>query len=245
MNARRLICAFPAISRDYAAYISSTLPARFPPSKEAAWRHDLFTDSFALATMRIHSVQQVMSPVTELTENPGQCNLRSITATRPNTPIGQNLIGLWMIPSCSRRDLLQKGGLAMASLIGNSLITAPARSSPSLELDAFLGLSEKVTGQRPLDRDMGKAILEAFMSLGRVEEIITLMADATPERSQLPIANAIVAAWYTGISPVPGAREVTGFNEALMWSALTYTKPWGTCGGETGYWGAPPAEQEL
>ena len=91
---------------------------------------------------------------------------------------------------------------------------------------------------------MGKNILDAFVAAGQAGDIVTLFGDPAPEQSQLKIASAIVAAWYSGISPRPGASQVTGFNEALVWDALTYTKPWGSCGGETGYWGEPPSEQE-
>jgi hypothetical protein len=35
-------------------------------------------------------------------------------------------------------------------------------------------------------------------------------------------------------------QEVVDFTQALVWNALTFTKPWGECGGETGYWADPP-----
>ncbi len=91
---------------------------------------------------------------------------------------------------------------------------------------------------------MGKNILDAFVTAGRGEDIVSLAGDPAPQQSQTKLANAIVAAWYSGLSPLPGAREVTGFNEALVWTALSYTKPWGSCGGETGYWGDAPPDQE-
>jgi hypothetical protein len=33
---------------------------------------------------------------------------------------------------------------------------------------------------------------------------------------------------------------VATFTDALVWNALTFTKPWAECGGETGYWANPP-----
>lgn len=122
--------------------------------------------------------------------------------------------------------------------------TAGGRAAPSLNLKQFIALSSKVTGQLSLDSDMARNILEAFVSAGEAEGLTKLAAEPAPERSQEKIAGAVVAAWYSGLSPLPGARELTGFNEALVWSALTYTKPWGNCGGETGYWSEPPPGEE-
>jgi hypothetical protein len=39
---------------------------------------------------------------------------------------------------------------------------------------------------------------------------------------------------------LPGVT-VADLNGALLWDALAFTKPWGSCGGETGYWRDPPA----
>jgi len=150
-----------------------------------------------------------------------------------------------MTGNVSRRKLL-RGGISAASMlmVGVQSI-APGSAATSLSLDQFIAISTKLTEQPSLDNDMGKNILDAFVTAGQGENIATLLRDATPSRSETEMANSIVAAWYSGISPLPGAREVTGFNEALVWKALSYTKPWGSCGGETGYWADPPAEQEL
>ena len=69
-----------------------------------------------------------------------------------------------------------------------------------------------------------------------------LVAEPSPQDDHGGLANDVVAAWYSGLSPKPDATQVTGFNSALVWNALTYTKPWGSCGGNTGYWGDPPAD---
>ena len=150
-----------------------------------------------------------------------------------------------MIGIVSRRDLLRSGTSAASLVILAAPFAAPALASASPSLDEFIAVSQKVTGQSSLDAGMGKNILAAFLSAGQGGDIAALIADPAPERSQMKIASAIVAAWYSGLSPLPGAREVTGFNEALVWNALTYTKPWGSCGGETGYWSAPPPSEEL
>jgi hypothetical protein len=46
----------------------------------------------------------------------------------------------------------------------------------------------------------------------------------------------------TTAAPVGSGTEqkVADFTGALVWQALTFTKPFGECGGETGYWADPP-----
>jgi len=54
------------------------------------------------------------------------------------------------------------------------------------------------------------------------------------------LADAIVASWYSGIYDSGHGEAVATFDQALMWNALTFTKPFGWCGGDTGYWTQPP-----
>lgn len=141
----------------------------------------------------------------------------------------------------SRRVALKTFALTAYLPIGARIIS-PCNATASPSLDAFTAMSAKLTGQVLLDRGMGKSILEAFIESGHGEDIATLIADMTPEQSQLMIANAVVAAWYSGVSPLNSASQVMGFNEALVWNALSYTKPWGSCGGEIGYWSDAPLD---
>ena len=141
----------------------------------------------------------------------------------------------------SRRDVLRTGGLATSALALSAAAPPRADAATAPALDAFMAMSHRLTGQSSLDQDMGEAILAAFVATGQAGGLSALIAQPDPARSKLDIADAVVAAWYSGLSPAPGATEVTGFNEALVWNALTYTKPWGSCGGETGYWSNPPS----
>ena len=144
----------------------------------------------------------------------------------------------------SRRDLLRSSTSAASILFVSTQCTALGQAATSPSLDQFIALSQKLTGQSSLDDDMGRNIFDAFVSAGHADDLAKLISEPAPERSEAKIANALVAAWYTGFSPLPGAREVAGFNDALVWTALSYTKPWGNCGGEMGYWGEPPAVEE-
>jgi len=146
-----------------------------------------------------------------------------------------------MFGSVSRRELLAGGAAAALAVMAGAPDARSAVASANPTLDGFMALSGRLAGHAPLDATMGKNILDGFIAAGRGAEIAALIADAPQQNSTSKSADAIVAAWYSGLSPAPGARTVTGFNEALVWDALTYTKPWGSCGGETGYWADPPA----
>ncbi|MBN9592029.1 MAG: hypothetical protein J0I02_07325, partial [Alphaproteobacteria bacterium] len=52
-------------------------------------------------------------------------------------------------------------------------------------------------------------------------------------KSRPEVAKRFTAGW---------GQAVSDFNGALVWAAMTYTKPWANCGGETGYWADPPTD---
>lgn len=141
----------------------------------------------------------------------------------------------------SRRALLRTSGLVASALALGLAAPQPAHAAAAPSLDALMAMSQALAGRPSLDRDMGQAILNAFVASGQASELSALVAEADPGQSRLKIADAVLAAWYSGLSPLAGAADVTGFNEALVWDALTYTKPWGSCGGETGYWSEIPS----
>ena len=49
------------------------------------------------------------------------------------------------------------------------------------------------------------------------------------------VANELVAAWYSGMVDC----KVVLYTDALVWTAMAYSKPMGICGGVTGYWADP------
>ncbi|WP_239479965.1 sorbitol dehydrogenase family protein [Actibacterium sp. 188UL27-1] len=102
--------------------------------------------------------------------------------------------------------------------------------------DAFLKLSEAMTGAGGLSDDIASDMLSAFEAAGKGSDIAALL-DGEADR---PLENEIVAAWYSGVSPNPDDDTVLTYTDALMWSAMTYTKPLGFCGGGMGYWTEPP-----
>ena len=144
----------------------------------------------------------------------------------------------------SRRDLILAAvtvAIASAGTLGfPRALFAQAAVTP----EAFLAFSERVTGVSDLDADVATTILGGFLATGHGDELAILVSEAGD--SFTPLADAVVAAWYSGLVTTAGeggsgtAQKVTDFTGALVWQALTFTKPWAECGGETGYWADPP-----
>jgi len=55
------------------------------------------------------------------------------------------------------------------------------------------------------------------------------------------LADDLVAAWYSGVVVQGTTSRVVVYADAYMWSAMSFTKPMGRCGGMTNYWADPPA----
>lgn len=154
--------------------------------------------------------------------------------------------------SLSRRDLILAAvGAAIASA-GTVGFPSALFAQSSVTPEQFAALSERLTGTTNLDLTVATTILGGFLATGHGDEIARLVNETFD--SFTPIANAIVAAWYSGLyTTVPtgtGASDhplrqrvtrVATFDQALVWNALSFTKPWGACGGGTGYWSEPPS----
>ncbi len=80
-------------------------------------------------------------------------------------------------------------------------------------------------------------MLKTFGSIGNEDDLAALADGADDEA----LSNAILAAWYTGVSPAPDDLKVLTYTDALMWQAMEYSKPMGYCGGAMGYWAKPSA----
>ena len=139
-----------------------------------------------------------------------------------------------------RRTLLQ----ALAALGASAL--APSAHAQSLDAAAFAKLSAALTGYPQADPGTAAKVVRAFATPQRtasVRALATLVAstpasdlDAAIAAKKLDkVANDLVGAWYSGM--VDG--KVVLYTDALAWSAMTYSKPMGICGGVTGYWADP------
>jgi hypothetical protein len=143
-----------------------------------------------------------------------------------------------MGPPITRRSLLV-GGASAAALAAGLSLRAGARET--ITVDQFRALSARLTGAAVSDLDptMAGKLLEGFVAMGRGPALARLAAN--PGAGTGSLADAIVAAWYSGTYDTPAGPAVAGFTDALLWNALDFTKPPGVCGGETGHWADPPS----
>jgi hypothetical protein len=130
-------------------------------------------------------------------------------------------------------------GLGVTAALAGAF-PAPALSSDAITIDQFLAVSARLTGMEvsDLDPDAAAKILQGLISIGRGPGLALLAQD--PDVDAGTVAEDIIAAWYSGISETDRGQVVATFTGALVWNALDYTKPFGSCGGETGYWAEAP-----
>jgi D-sorbitol dehydrogenase-like protein len=125
-----------------------------------------------------------------------------------------------------------------------------ARAATTDGATAFARVSQALTGYQPSDADV-KALYAAFNTAERRAALLRLAhvvtdtpndrLDAALRDSGLDkLADDLVAAWYSGIVTNGKVPRVVLYTDAYVWSAMTFTKPMGVCGGVTGYWKDPP-----
>ena len=144
-----------------------------------------------------------------------------------------------MVLRVSRRDLLA----ASVMLALTPAARAKAATETSLTLADFLMLSARLTGVNDLDPSLGKRYLDGLIATGQSLNLAALVhADGPAQGSQAlqSLVRCIVAEWYSGIYETGQGPAVATFGDALLWRALSYTKPLADCGGEMGHWATPP-----
>lgn len=146
----------------------------------------------------------------------------------------------------TRRATLQ----ALAALAATPL-APPAAAAAAPSVASFGALSAALTGYPAADPDTLAAMMRAFVTPARraqVAELAQVVATTAPaeldtvlrSRKLDALANELVAAWYSGIVDTPPGARVVLYANAYVWTAMTYSKPMGVCGGVTGYWSAAP-----
>lgn len=138
--------------------------------------------------------------------------------------------------SLTRRDLLAGVAAAIAAA-GTAGFPSALYAAAKVTLAQFTALSEWLTETPDLDPDVGKSLLGGFLATGNGPALAQLVKKQGEHGA---VANAVVAAWYTGIYETGKGRAVATVDQALMWNALTFTKPLAFCGGNSGYWANPP-----
>jgi hypothetical protein len=138
-----------------------------------------------------------------------------------------------------RRQVLLSGIAAAVAAAGSAGFPPALFAQAPVTPEQFIALSEKLTGVPELDPETARTLLGGFLAAGHGMALAELAAG---EDVYGPVADAVVAAWYSGVYETGKGQAVASFNDALLWNALTFTKPFASCGGEMGYWADPPQD---
>lgn len=141
-----------------------------------------------------------------------------------------------MSPIVTRRFVLA-GGVSAAALAAGSPRSGDAQER--VTVDQFLAISARLT-EKPIS-DLAPSMAGKLLDGLSVDDGagLRVLRDDRQVRTGT-LADDIVAGWYSGIAYGPAGLQVAGFTDALVWDALDFTKPFGSCGGATGYWADAP-----
>ena len=150
-----------------------------------------------------------------------------------------------------RRRLLQAMASASALAVTTDAAAAAAPSANVLSIDSFARISATLTGYPAADPTVAAKVLKALGTPARRAALAKLasVVVATPE-PQLEaalraegldiVANEVVSAWYSGVVTNANGPQLVLYIDAYVWTAMTWSKPMGVCGGAMGYWSSPP-----
>lgn len=153
---------------------------------------------------------------------------------------------------------------------GNRPIEQPVLPSPApVEQDVdpaalaqFLTLSAVLTGFDNLNPELGRVYLSSLQQSGQFATTVAELYQAAGLDGETPpatvaeleaagffehpatqeLADKILEMWYTGIyDSAEGEQEVATYVDALVWQAITFTKPLTICG-MPGFWAQPPQQ---
>ncbi len=138
-----------------------------------------------------------------------------------------------------KRRLFLQIAISNAWALCSLPIFAASQTDVSI-LNLFMRFSEALIGYKSLDPNYGARYFSALVSrigINRVHQLLTA-PNLTPDLQ--PIANEIVADWYSGTTTHQGIKICVDYTGALVWRAAYFTKPKSICGGKTGYWSKKP-----
>lgn len=149
----------------------------------------------------------------------------------------------------TRRQWLQ-GALALtaAGLSGSLALRALADGVPSaVPIDAFMTLSQALTGKTSLNRAVGERLLQAlqkgsFQISDALPTLAGALASGTLTPDQEALALRILEAWYLGIVD----NVVITYEEALMFGVVSDTLVIRSyCPNQPGFWADKPIERQA
>lgn len=150
-----------------------------------------------------------------------------------------------------RRRVLQS---IVGAMLGAVAVRVHGATPPAVRpsLADFGDTCAALTGYRAPSADDAAKMLAAFgtperrAALTRLARVVSetkpAELDAALRAQGLDgLAADLVAAWYSGVVTQGTTSRVVLYADAYMWSAMSFTKPMGRCGGTTNYWADPPA----
>ncbi|WP_323120400.1 sugar dehydrogenase complex small subunit [Burkholderia alba] len=149
----------------------------------------------------------------------------------------------------TRRQWLQ-GALALtaAGLAGSLALKALADSPGGAPLDAFMTLSQSLTGKTGLSRAVGERLLQALQKGSfQIADSLPQLAGALASGGALTsdqeaLALRILEAWYLGIVD----NVVITYEEALMFGVVSDTLVIRSyCPNKPGFWADKPIERQA
>lgn len=150
-----------------------------------------------------------------------------------------------------RRRVLQSIVGATLTALGIDASAATAATAAQ-SVASFGAVSAALTGYPAPSAADANRLLAAFgtpelrAALTRLARVVDETASADLDAALRAqgldgIAGELVAAWFSGVVTRGKKSEVVLYADAYMWSAMSFTKPMGRCGGATNYWADPPA----
>jgi len=155
-------------------------------------------------------------------------------------------------PSDLRRQLLRALAGASALGLGGGSLAATGTPAVTAAQREWSALASGLTGFPPPSADVAAKMYRAFATPARRAQLAALARvvaatppaelDAALQASSLTaLADELTAAWFSGIVNGPKGQQVVLYLDAYVWTAMTFSKPMGQCGGALGYWSTPPA----
>ncbi len=135
-----------------------------------------------------------------------------------------------------------------------------AAQPDGVPLAAFLALSALLTGIDNLNPVLGRVYLQSLQATPQAGATLAQLFDAAGLQAATPpttlaaieqrgifeqagtrtLANKIIEYWYTGIyETAEGEAVVATYVDALVWQAISFTKPTTICGAP-GFWSEAP-----
>jgi Membrane bound FAD containing D-sorbitol dehydrogenase len=150
-------------------------------------------------------------------------------------------------PAAGRRQWL-RGVLALTvtGLTGSLTLRALADKGAAAPLDAFMMLSQALTGKSGLDREVGARLLAALEKsapdlAARLPQLAGALAAGSSSPRDQALALRIMEGWYLGTVD----NVVVTYEEALMYRVVSDTMIIRSyCPNKPGFWAAKPVEEQ-